>query len=649
MNRRYADTITRALRTMRSRRNVLGTATRGVAGGLGAALITRGLGSSGLDAGPAATASAQASACSPAVCPTVADPLIRRNVFALSASEIASLRRGVAVMKQRPQSDPTSWAFQANLHAVPVLMPEPIWCQHRSWFFFPWHRIYLYWFERILREASGDPELTLPYWNYSDDAALRVLPPAFGEGFDADGSPNPLFEARRAPGINDGSLALSALTVAYEPAFSQINFFSDADPPVASFGGPKIPGPDDEGPGAGTLEGTPHGGIHVDVGGVSGIFDHVFETEGSFEYHCSLHPSETGRITVSATAPTPEGAFVRIRIDRSRAGSIFDPPDVTVPVGFPVVWINSSFEFPHSATANEGAFDSGLLEPPGIMRFPQLAARDPIFWLHHANIDRLWERWLARKNGRTNPIDQCAWMDQAFPFYNEKGEPVSMAVKDVLDMVNCLGYRYDDPLAVVAPEPAPEPIATPAAVATQEARVAAETPPDQPVALGLEPSSIPLEVTTPDDTDLIRIAASEATPVAGGIAPQITLTLEGIRDLGSPAGTIGVYVNAPAGVIPDPESESFVGTISLFGLLDPMDHDGPAHGASQSFNITRAVEAAQERGDWQGEVVVTFVPQGLVPASGAVPAAETELAATLARIAEGPWITIERITVTTIE
>ena len=23
------------------------------------------------------------------------------------------------------------------------------------------------------------------------------------------------------------------------------------------------------------------------------------------------------------------------------------------------------------------------------------AAQDPIFWLHHANIDRLWEAWLA--------------------------------------------------------------------------------------------------------------------------------------------------------------------------------------------------------------------------------------------------------------
>jgi tyrosinase len=30
------------------------------------------------------------------------------------------------------------------------------------------------------------------------------------------------------------------------------------------------------------------------------------------------------------------------------------------------------------------------------------AARDPIFWLHHANIDRLWEAWLALED-HANP------------------------------------------------------------------------------------------------------------------------------------------------------------------------------------------------------------------------------------------------------
>ncbi len=30
----------------------------------------------------------------------------------------------------------------------------------------------------------------------------------------------------------------------------------------------------------------------------------------------------------------------------------------------------------------------------GLMSNPCTAALDPIFWLHHANIDRLWEVWL---------------------------------------------------------------------------------------------------------------------------------------------------------------------------------------------------------------------------------------------------------------
>ena len=32
----------------------------------------------------------------------------------------------------------------------------------------------------------------------------------------------------------------------------------------------------------------------------------------------------------------------------------------------------------------------------GLMSMPDTAALDPIFWLHHANIDRLWEVWLQR-------------------------------------------------------------------------------------------------------------------------------------------------------------------------------------------------------------------------------------------------------------
>ena len=39
----------------------------------------------------------------------------------------------------------------------------------------------------------------------------------------------------------------------------------------------------------------------------------------------------------------------------------------------------------------------------GWMGDPNTAAQHPIFWLHHANIDRLWEHWLDRGDDRANP------------------------------------------------------------------------------------------------------------------------------------------------------------------------------------------------------------------------------------------------------
>ena len=42
---------------------------------------------------------------------------------------------------------------------------------------------------------------------------------------------------------------------------------------------------------------------------------------------------------------------------------------------------------------------------PGLMSDPDTAGLDPIFWLHHANIDRLWEVWRQNptRRMRTRP------------------------------------------------------------------------------------------------------------------------------------------------------------------------------------------------------------------------------------------------------
>ncbi|NUS59944.1 MAG: hypothetical protein HOQ01_03255 [Lysobacter sp.] len=48
-------------------------------------------------------------------------------------------------------------------------------------FFLPWHRMYTYYLERVVRQITGRADFSMPYWHYcSDDPAQRgVLPPQF--------------------------------------------------------------------------------------------------------------------------------------------------------------------------------------------------------------------------------------------------------------------------------------------------------------------------------------------------------------------------------------------------------------------------------------------------------------------------------------
>jgi len=68
--------------------------------------------------------------------------------------------------------------------------------------------------------------------------------------------------------------------------------------------------------------------------------------------------------------------------------------------------------------------------------------RDPIFMMHHGNIDRIWEGWnsLGRKNS-TNKL----WLNMSFRdnYLDPQGRPYTRGVKDVL-RTSQLGYTYDD-------------------------------------------------------------------------------------------------------------------------------------------------------------------------------------------------------------
>lgn len=83
----------------------------------------------------------------------------------------------------------------------------------------------------------------------------------------------------------------------------------------------------------------------------------------------------------------------------------------------------------------------------GFMPSTDIAALDPIFWLHHANVDRLWEVWLNRPNAKNRNSADTAWLDgpvdKPFKFIRNNGAVYVSTPRDVAN-IETLGYRYDN-------------------------------------------------------------------------------------------------------------------------------------------------------------------------------------------------------------
>jgi tyrosinase len=77
-----------------------------------------------------------------------------------------------------------------------------------------------------------------------------------------------------------------------------------------------------------------------------------------------------------------------------------------------------------------------------------LSPVDPIFWLHHANLDRLWYVWSERQKKVNLPHtpeggDLTAWNGEAFLFFHDKdGAPLAKKSGDYID-TGVLGYGYE--------------------------------------------------------------------------------------------------------------------------------------------------------------------------------------------------------------
>jgi len=74
----------------------------------------------------------------------------------------------------------------------------------------------------------------------------------------------------------------------------------------------------------------------------------------------------------------------------------------------------------------------------GAMANFAVAAADPVFYAHHANVDRFWTYWLGRYCPLGKPIH---WLSRQYFFYDENAELVMVEPYQLLDN-RVLGYRY---------------------------------------------------------------------------------------------------------------------------------------------------------------------------------------------------------------
>ncbi|HYM25668.1 MAG TPA: tyrosinase family protein [Vicinamibacterales bacterium] len=249
---------------------------------------------------------------------------------------------------------------------------------------------------------------------------------------------------------------------------------------------------------------------------------------------------------------------------------------------------------------------------PGLMSDPDTAGLDPIFWLHHANIDRLWEVWRRNPATNANPADK-KWLkgpaslgQRAFSMPMPGGKTWDYTPADMADLSK-LDYTYDDLAPAVKAPHAPRlthlGMPAPMAAAVEGAGV----PTGKNVELvGASRAAVVVSGTGTktsvhlDTAARRKVAASlAATPTmtresvaAGGGPDRVFLNLENVRGT-SDATVLRLYLDAAGAPDPANRAEKLAASASLFGLRKASRTDAghSGDGLSLSFDVTDAIDA----------------------------------------------------------
>jgi tyrosinase len=118
----------------------------------------------------------------------------RRSVEKLTAGQLRALRD--AFTKVYAISDERGYQYHAGIHGYPL----PAYCDMahgHAEYFLPWHRAYLYFFDRALRAQNANA--SLPWWDWtSPGSQANGIPPAYAQA-KVGKQDNPLYRAKVNP------------------------------------------------------------------------------------------------------------------------------------------------------------------------------------------------------------------------------------------------------------------------------------------------------------------------------------------------------------------------------------------------------------------------------------------------------------------
>jgi hypothetical protein len=389
---------------------------------------------------------------------------------------------------------------------------EGIWgtCQHTTAAtrpaprFLPWHRLYLYYYERTLRKYSGNADFALPYWNYFDYTATSprgnlYLPPLVTDGGSI--ANNTFFDPLRTEWLNARKTSMTPDNADATDAFAEPSFVDFSN----------------------TLEGVPHGAMHCAAGN-------------------------------GCTTPH-------------------------------IGWV-------------------------------PVAGNDPAFYMHHANIDRLWQCWMVREaNGakidlawaKANLGMPDSWYQIKFDFADENGNRVSKTIADAFSP-EVLAVHYDEEVdCQIAPRKTMKNLLmADIETAHTELQGTEQILTSGKINLAAQPVTVELQTQAPQANGA---KANRMLESMGAVSPGVWLVLENITVKQAPAHTYNVYISSKN----SPGKRALVTRFSLFGMGG--DHGGHAHEAADSMGTQRYYlnDDISELGIRDiKDIVVQFVPSNAV-------------------------------------